>query len=163
MFKNIGKKFMTLAKVMFWIMFTGAMIGGIIMIIRGISFLDSSYMDELAGMYIGIGFGIMGGGTLIAWLSNWVIYSWGNLVDNVQAIRDNNGVAPQKAVAQAPVANTSIPATPVASTVSAPATAPVAPVVEEPKPVDPRVKKLDMLLANGLITEEEYKKAVANL
>ena len=151
MFKNIGKKFMKLAKVMFWVMLVSFVVSGIALVAVYASY-DSYY--SVPDYLLIIGLVMLFVGPILAWLSSWGIYSWGNLVDNVQAIRENGGVAPVKASEQEPVAPVEAKAEEVA---------PIpAPVVEAPKPVDPRVKKLDMLLANGLITEDEYNRAIAN-
>ena len=78
LYKNIGCKIKGLAKWSFVIEALGAIIGGIALMAT----------DE---DYIGWGFLTMSLGSLIAFVSSWILYGFGLLVDDIHAIRDKEG------------------------------------------------------------------------
>ena len=118
MFTNIGGKIKLLAKILCW---TGIILSIITAIVLFV--LDSVY--NMGGLFVLIGFAVIIVGCLLAWVCSWLTYSWGETVENVQAIR--NVIAKDGEV-----------------------------VVKKQK----SVSELDTLLAQGLITQEEYNKAI---
>ena len=93
MYQNIGNKIKTLVKVVTWL-------GTIACCIIGFYFMSE---DEA-----GIGFGILLGGSLAIWISGFVMYGFGQLVDNsdklVKALVKTEASAPTAAVKEAPKA-----------------------------------------------------------
>lgn len=78
MFENIGAKIKTLA--------VGIMIVGVIVyVLVGMTVLVLGADQEEGGMIL-IGFLIMALGTLIAWISSWFLYGYGELIDKVSKI-----------------------------------------------------------------------------
>ena len=82
MFDNIGKKIQNVAKVICWI-------GIIASIYTGISILYSSFNYSYFGYQVFVGpiVGILG--CLLSWLSSLLIYGFGKLVEDTEAIRNN--------------------------------------------------------------------------
>lgn len=81
MFENIGNKIKTLAKVLCWI-------GIIVSVVVAIVLFASD--DDL----VGIGFLVLIGGSLISWIASFVLFGFGQLVENSdiiaeQSYRDN--------------------------------------------------------------------------
>ena len=118
MFTNIGGKIKLLAKILCWIGIISSIITALVMFI-----LDGAF--NMDGVYVGIGFAVLVVGCLGAWVSSWLAYSWGETVENVQAIR--NAIAKDGDV-----------------------------TIQKQK----SVSELDTLLAQGLISQEEYNKAI---
>ena len=96
MFTNIGKKIKVLAKVLCWIGIIGGIISGISLIAVGASGAGFS-----AGYYGSSSF--VGGGALIAvgvvmlillpllaWVSSFVLYGFGEMVDSTSDIKQSN-------------------------------------------------------------------------
>ena len=82
MFKNIGSKIKTLAKVLFWIASILSVVGGVLTILRVVL---NAYMDTPQKiMSIVIGIGIIVFGILFAWIGNFLLYGFGELVDSNQ-------------------------------------------------------------------------------
>lgn len=78
MFNNIGAKIKALA--------VGIMIVGVIVyLLVGMTVLVLGADQEEGGMIL-IGFLIMALGTLIAWISSWFLYGYGELIDKVSKI-----------------------------------------------------------------------------
>ena len=121
MFNNIGKKIKALAKIICWFGIISSIFSGIVLL---------AFAGEFWGFAI-IGLSTMIVGPLLAWISSWMLYSWGDLVDNVQAIKC------KQCGEEVPVA----PAT-------------------TPKKQSTNKQKLTELLASGLISFEEYNKAL---
>lgn len=82
MFTDIGKKIMNLAKV-------ACILGIIVSIIYGIILISNSnsYYDN--GM-TGAGFTVILVGSLGSWLGSFVIYAFGQLTDDIHAMREEN-------------------------------------------------------------------------
>ncbi len=87
MFDNIGGKIKGLAKVLFWIEAIGAVIAGLVMVedTEGISLLFA-----LAGI-------------LVAWISSWFLYGFGEIIDKLCDIERNTRGGERKSEAQARV------------------------------------------------------------
>lgn len=81
MFNNIGRKIKGLAKTLFWILAIISIIAGIGVILVTVSNGgDSVMLGVLAGL------GIIIGGFILAWLQNFMLYGFGELVDTNQKI-----------------------------------------------------------------------------
>ena len=94
MYNNIGKKIKTVANVL-------AVVGIVISIILGIVFfmvwsgtlklvsdvisLDSYQRSTLSGAVYGLL--IAGGGSFVSWISNFLLYGYGELIDCAQDVR----------------------------------------------------------------------------
>ncbi|PKM38958.1 MAG: hypothetical protein CVV04_11555 [Firmicutes bacterium HGW-Firmicutes-9] len=87
MFNSIGTKIKVAAKVITWIGIIGSIIAGIIIISIGL-------YNENGGL-LGIGFGILLGGSFISWISSWFIYGYGELIEKTSEIAKNTSTLPQ--------------------------------------------------------------------
>ena len=74
MFDNIGGKIKTMAKVLLWIGIVSSLVGGIVLI---------AIDDDL----IPAGIGAFVGGSLLSWLGSFLIYGFGQLIEDNQALR----------------------------------------------------------------------------
>ncbi len=81
MFTNIGKKIKIVAAVMFYVLVAVSVIGGFFLIFNFGSLLGT-------GNAILLGILIMLLGCLIAWISSFMLYGYGELVDNSTIIKD---------------------------------------------------------------------------
>ncbi len=121
-YTNIGEKIKGLAMWTFVIESLGALIGGFI-------YLFLAY-------YKWMGLLIILFGPIVAFVSSWILYAFGHLVqtteDNYKLNAKQNGVASKKSEAQT-------------------------------KSDNERLKKIEALRAAGMITEEEYLDAVAKV
>ena len=120
MYNNIGKKIKGLALASFIVVSIISVLAGLFM------FIEDEDMAGIAMLVILVC-------PLIAWVSSWVLYGFGELVDKACDIERNtrgasSPVAPSSPVAQA---STSV------------------------------IDKLDDLRAKGLITEAEYQQALS--
>ena len=133
MFKNIGKKIKILAKVLCWIgIVMGAIAGVTMFILAGVESSRRNgyyyYSSSNVGLYVGLGFTFLIVYPLLSWISTWLLYSWGETVENVQKIKESICTGEEQA-----------------------------PAVKEKKKA---TTHLDTLLEKGLITQEEYNRAV---
>ena len=74
MYDNIGEKIKGLAKVMFIVEAIAAVIGGIVLL--GYEFLAIGWLTLFLG-------------PVVAWISSWLLYGFGELIDNVCTIAAN--------------------------------------------------------------------------
>ena len=79
MFNNVGGKIKKIAKIFCWLGIIGSIIGGI-------SMFESFY--ELSVLY---GFLVMIVGSIISWLNSLLFYAFGELVEDIRAIRNKEG------------------------------------------------------------------------
>ncbi len=80
MYNNIGDKIKSVAK-------TVGIVGIVLSIIIGIfTYISLGVLIGGGGVIIGVA--IMVGGSIASWLSTWILYSWGDIVDNVQQINE---------------------------------------------------------------------------
>ena len=84
MFENIGGKIKGLAKFIFWVISIISIIGGAAIIIGGLADSDTSSGSKIASIVIGILSAV--GGVLLAWIQNFLLYGFGELVDSNQKI-----------------------------------------------------------------------------
>ncbi|MCR4874725.1 MAG: hypothetical protein K5923_03150 [Clostridia bacterium] len=78
LFSHIGKKIMTLAKVICWLGIIGSVIMAIVIMASG-KFFDTAFEKGYVVGY-GIGYGLAG--CIVSWLSTWILYGFGRLIDN---------------------------------------------------------------------------------
>ena len=95
MFKNMGKKIKTLAQVMMWIGVAIWSIGGLVMIVNGLDVIDRR-SDEGMAMIFG-GLLVAGLGFLFSWIGSFLLYGFGQLVDNsdktVRILQEHTGIS----------------------------------------------------------------------
>ena len=117
MYDNIGKKIKGLATVIF-------ILEALAALISGIAFMAiDDYMIWLGVLIIIIG-------PVFAWISSWLLYGFGELIDKTADIARNTGGSGMKSKTQANIDNA-------------------------------RLEKIEILRAQGLITEEEYQQAIS--
>ena len=114
MYDNIGEKIKVLAKVVF-------IVGAIAAVIAGIALMRSN---------VPIGLLVIVLGSIIALISSWLIYGFGELIDKTCDIARNTHGGERKSEAQSKVDYE-------------------------------RVVQIEKLRSKGLITEEEYQKAIS--
>ena len=92
--KHVGRKIKTLANVIMWIQIILFSLGGIAMIV-----MSASRGGSQTALGILIGIGIIVVGVLIAWISSWMLYGYGQLIDSTQNIEEflKGSGAPQAA------------------------------------------------------------------
>lgn len=114
MFNNIGGKIKGLAQVLFWLEVVAAVIVGIVLVedTEGISLLFA-----IAGV-------------IVAWISAWFLYGFGEIIDKLCDIERNTRGGERKSEAQSKVDSE-------------------------------RINKIEKLRSQGLITEEEYQRAIS--
>ena len=84
MFSNIGAKIKGLAKFIFWVVSIAAVIMGMLTIIQGIGNAHNESKEIITSILLGMA--IMVGGVIMAWLQNFLLYGFGELVDSNQKI-----------------------------------------------------------------------------
>ncbi len=129
MFKNIGKKIKTLAKIIFWlIMLIGISLAIILFVMAGSA---QPWEENAITVYIILGIFSIVISFITAIFSSYFMYGFGELIDKTCDIEKNTRGAH--------------------------------PHMKESTKLNPsRNEKLDNLLAQGLITEEEYQNALAH-
>lgn len=76
MFRNIGRKIMTLAQIFCWLGIAAAVISGLIMLTNRYTF--------------GVGMAVIIIGSLSAWLGSWTLYAFGQIADDTHALRESD-------------------------------------------------------------------------
>ncbi len=80
MYSNMGYKIKSIAKTIGITGMVFSIIGGfMLLVILG---------NLIGGFGVFIGFFVMIGGSVSSWLSTWLLYSWGDIVDNVEQIKE---------------------------------------------------------------------------
>ena len=79
MFNNIGRKIKGLAKFLFWVVVIAGIIGGFLIMIAGLGSSGSSTGEKI-GAFVG-GLLVIGLSVLFAWLQNFLLYGYGELID----------------------------------------------------------------------------------
>ena len=115
MYDNIGRKIKGLAKAFF-------IVEAIATVIAGIALMAID--EDLIGVLILIL------GPVVAWVSTWLLYGFGELIDKTCDIERNTRGGERKSEAQSKVDAE-------------------------------RINKIEKLRSQGLITEEEYQKAIS--
>ena len=121
MYNNIGKKIKILATIMGIVEAAAAFMVGVVLLIDSIDWGD----EEL----IPVALLIMLVGPVVAWISTWMLYGFGELIDKTCDIARNTRTVTGKSETQAKI------------------------------DLD-RISQIERLRAQGLITEEEYRRAV---
>ena len=88
LYENIGGKIKSWAKWIFIVEAIGAIITGIYFVHRGITASFDSEPDIL------LGFLILLLGPIVAWVSTWLLYAFGELVEDVHELRVQGSLAP---------------------------------------------------------------------
>lgn len=117
MYDNIGGKIKGLAKVIFIIEAAICVIAGLVL----------ASEDEAGILLLLLG-------PAVAWISSWLLYGFGELIEKTSVIAYNTSNANKTAPAPAPQVNADVE----------------------------RIRKLQSLRAQGLISEEEYQRAMYN-
>lgn len=84
MFNNIGAKIKGLAKFIFWVLAIISVIAGMLIIIKGIGNTTDDSSQKIVSVLIGIAVIVIG--IITAWLQNFLLYGFGELVDSNQKI-----------------------------------------------------------------------------
>jgi hypothetical protein len=132
-YENIGKKIKVLAQAIFILESIAAVITGIVL-----------WIDIEEGWCATVLFG----GPVVAWISSWLLYGFGELIDKVCDIERNTR-------GEATKSNSHVH-TPTQSNTPEQAKPEKATTTKEE-----RIANIDRLLAQGLITEDEYKMAIS--
>ncbi|MBQ9557476.1 MAG: hypothetical protein IJU94_02605 [Clostridia bacterium] len=96
MFRNIGKKIKTLAKVICWIGIIGGVISGLTMIAAGVAGIGVNLYDGISTNYVSaaalivVGVMVMVVIPLLSWLSSFTLYGFGEVVDCVSDLKQSN-------------------------------------------------------------------------
>ena len=96
MFTNIGKKIKTLAKVLCWIGMIGGAVSGLTMIALGAAGIGininsgESYSFVGSAALIVIGTVLMIVLPLLSWISTFMLYGFGEIVDSVSDLKQSN-------------------------------------------------------------------------
>jgi hypothetical protein len=104
MYNNIGKKIKGLAVFFAWLGMIGSIIYGIIITIQGVNYGS----DAMAGL----GLLLMVAGSVISWLSSWVLYGFGELIENTAKIAAQRQTVSDGAADAASVSPSVRPASP---------------------------------------------------
>ena len=88
MFRNIGKKIKVLAKVLCWIGIVFSAIMGILIMVIGPTALETAVPNGSAfgGLAIVSGLLVIIFGALFSWIGSFVLYGYGQLIDNSERI-----------------------------------------------------------------------------
>ncbi|MBQ9950148.1 MAG: SHOCT domain-containing protein [Clostridia bacterium] len=131
MYRNIGKKIKSLAVVMFVLL-------AIVSIGLGIFLLCSSFYMMPVGIVVLVA------GPVLAWISSFILYGFGELIDKVSDIaRGTSTCSPKEQKTNASNSYNN--------------------VVAEQMSRTERLRQLQKLRSEGLITEEEYNAKVTEL
>lgn len=96
LWSNVGKKLKIVAKVVFVLMVIGCIVGGLVLLIKGSDMMSqvSGMEDEVAqpikaaaNTFIFGGLGIILVGPIVFLIMLWGLYAFGQLVDDVAAIK----------------------------------------------------------------------------
>ena len=121
MYNNIGAKIKVLAQVIAWVGIIGCVITGFALIAQG---ADMRYGGEAL---IGAGIGVLIGGSLISWISSWLLYGFGELIVKTTEIAKNTAKRASSGSLTAKMEN------------------------------DEKLKSLIAWKENGMISEEEFE------
>ena len=96
MFNNIGKKIKTLAKVVCWLGIIGGIISGLSLIAVGAAGSGITVSSNGSASFVG-GMALIIAGVillvllpLLAWVSSFMLYGFGDMVDNVSELKQSN-------------------------------------------------------------------------
>ena len=84
MFDNIGAKIKGLAKFIFWFLAILSVIGGIVIIVSGMSNSRGGSGNVIVSILVGLL--TIALGIILSWIQNFLLYGFGELVDSNQKI-----------------------------------------------------------------------------
>lgn len=87
MFNNIGSKIKALAKVICWLGIIASAVGGIAYIISMSRLYNQSMMAVIIVFLAGLIIAAVG--ALVSWLSTFILYGFGELIEKVSSIEEN--------------------------------------------------------------------------
>lgn len=134
MFDNIGKKIKILAYILTWV-------GIIASVITGIAMMNS--FDSIVKT---IGLIVLIVGSLLSWASSFIIYGFGQLIENTDIIAGRNKSSDSKNVSSNQQNGGTISVKPSATNANS-----------------SKISTLNDLRKKGLITEEEYNRKMGEL
>jgi hypothetical protein len=133
MFDNIGGKIKGLAKTVCWIGIGISVFIGFVFVLIG---AESSYGSN-DNVLAPLGMFIMLGGLFLSWISSFLLYGFGQLIENSDKLVELNGGSAKKGVSQH-------------------TTYPVKVKTYDNQPREKKVNELEKLRTAGLITDEEF-------
>jgi len=122
MYNNIGKKIKTLAIVFAIIEAAGSIIGGLVLLVEALDYDEDMIPVALLLLIVG---------PLFAWISSWMFYGFGELIEKVTIIARNTRNGEIKSETQERID-------------------------------EERIRNLEKLRAQGLISEDEFKQKIIN-
>ena len=134
MFDNIGKKIKILAYVLTWVGIIASVITGIAM------------MNSFESIVKTIGLIVLIVGSLLSWASSFIIYGFGQLIENTDIIAGRNKSSDSKNVSSNQQNGGTISVKPSATNANS-----------------SKISTLNDLRKKGLITEEEYNRKMGEL
>ncbi len=126
MFNNIGEKIKNLASFF-------AIIGIIVSCMTGLMMITSG-----EDSFILVGFIVMVVGSLVAWISSWILYGYGELIEKASETAENTRLLLQNSIRNEANASQA-----------------------RYSELSERINKLNSLRQQGLINEEEYRRAIS--
>ena len=96
MFRNIGKKIKTLAKVICWLGIIGGVLSGLAIIATGAAGIGLNVSNGISTNYVSAAGLIVLGVVmlvvipLLSWLSSFMLYGFGEMVDSVSDLKQSN-------------------------------------------------------------------------
>lgn len=82
MYNNIGSKHKIFARVFAWIGIIGSVITGLIFIAQGMN-------NHRGETLVGIGVGVLIGGSFLSWVASWFMFGFGELIEKATEIAIN--------------------------------------------------------------------------
>ena len=162
MYSNIGGKFKVLAQVIAWIGIFFSFIAGINIIVSGNAMGRIAYSDEISGVASVVGFLVIVIGSLFSWLGSFVLYGFGQLVENSdRQLQMLGGISYKVTGIPTPSATTKTVFSSTPSSKPLPTGFARSPDLKSTE--DDRKASLYKLLEAGLITPEEYRDKLSRL
>ena len=96
MFRNIGKKIKTLSKILCWLGIIGGVLSGLALIAAGAAGIGLNVSDGISTNYVSAAALIILGVVmlvvlpLLSWLSSFMLYGFGEIVDSVSELKQSN-------------------------------------------------------------------------
>ena len=96
MFRNIGKKIKTLSKILCWLGIIGGVLSGLALIAAGAAGIGLNVSDGISTNYVSAAALIILGVVmlvvlpLLSWLSGFMLYGFGEIVDSVSELKQSN-------------------------------------------------------------------------
>ncbi len=85
MYRNIGKKIQAIAKVYAWLGIIFSVICALVMIFGQTSGVQMGITGRIVmGIFIAVA------GSVVSWISSWLVYGFGELIENTKKIAEKN-------------------------------------------------------------------------